>query len=244
MIVILYDIVDLFQMIFLFKEFKPYIYFRFYLDYCRIWKRFLSCLLKCIQCYFLLKESWVTQEFSLMRNFLDICLLSLFFTWIPLDLFHVSSQFSVYNFWHFGVSAQPQSGDWKNHLLFLKNSFCQKLDFFLLNLHWNIYVRHQEHWTAKTITKHRLKCFDFFSGKYQNYTDTDWAENVQRIAKFLLKVCWVQILLLKNCKILLEMIKLWKIHFPKKSLIYFPIQKVLINFSQRFIRCTNFKKKA
>ena len=70
------------------------------------------------------------------------------------------------------------------------------------------------------------------------------AENVQRIAKFLPKVCWVQILLLKNCKILLEMIKLWKIHFPKKSLIYFPIQKVLINFSQRFIRCTNLKKKA
>ena len=76
-------------------------------------------------------------------------------------MFHHSFQF--YNFWHFRVSAQPLSGDWKNHLLFLKNSFCQKLDFFLLNLHWNIYVRHQEHWTAKTITKHRLKYFDFFS---------------------------------------------------------------------------------
>ena len=52
-------------------------------------------------------------------------------------MFHHS--FKFYNFWHFRVSAQPLSGDWKNHLLFLKNSFCQKLDFFLLNLHWNIY---------------------------------------------------------------------------------------------------------
>lgn len=100
-------------------------------------------------------------------------------------MFHHS--FKFYNFWHFRVSAQPLSGDWKNHLLFLKNSFCQKLDFFLLNLHWNIYVRHQEHWTAKTITKHRLKCFDFFSGKYQNYTDTDWLKMFREMPNFFSK---------------------------------------------------------
>ena len=116
--------------------------------------------------------------------------------------------------------------------------------FFLLNLHWNIYVRHQEHWTAKTITKHRLKCFDFFSGKYQNYTDTDWLKMFRELPNFFSKFVEYKFCFWKNCKILLEMIKLWKIHFPKKSLIYFPIQKVLINFSQRFIRCTNFKKKA
>ena len=134
---------------------------------------------------------WVTQDFPLINENNEriswYSFPSLYFKWLPLHLFNVSSQFSVFIFWHFRVSAQPLSGDWKNHLLFLKNSFCQKLDFFLLNLHWNIYVRHQEHWTAKTITKHRLKCFDFFSGKYQNYTDTDWLKMFREMPNFFSK---------------------------------------------------------
>ena len=131
----------------------------------------------------------------------------------------------------------------KSPSLFEKFFLPKTCVFFLLNLHWNIYdIKNTEQlkqslntdWNVLTSSQENIKIIL-----------THWlAENVHRIAKFLLKVCWVQILFLKNCKILLEMIKLWKIHFPKKSLIYFPIQKVLINFSQRFIRCTNFKKKA
>ena len=101
-----------------------------------------------------------------MKNFLDICLLSFFFTWIPLDLFHVSCFITVFSFIIFDTSECQHS-----HYLviekitssFWRILFAKSLIFFLLNLHWNIYVRHQEHWTAKTITKHRLKYFDFFS---------------------------------------------------------------------------------
>ena len=125
-----------------------------------------------------------------MKNFLDICLLSFFFTWIPLDLFHVSCFITVFSFIIFDTSECQHS-----HYLviekitssFWRILFAKSLIFFLLNLHWNIYVRHQEHWTAKTITKHRLKCFDFFSGKYQNYTDTDWLKMFRELPNFFSK---------------------------------------------------------
>ena len=181
-----------------------------------------------------------------MRNFLDICLPSLFFTWIPLDLFHVSFFITVFSFIIFDTSECQHS----HYLVIEKITFCfwkilfvKSLIFFLLNLHWNIYdIKNTEQLKQSLNTD-----WNVLTSSLGEISKLDWhwlAENVQRIAKVLPKVCWVQSLLLKNCKILLEMIKLWKIHFPKKSLIYFPIQKVLINFSQRFIRCTNFKKKA
>ena len=121
-----------------------------------------------------------------MRNFLDICLLSLFFTWIPLDLFHVSSQFSVLEF--LTLQSVSTATIWwlkKSPSLFEK-FFCQKLDFFPFEFTLK-HLRHQEHWTAKTITKHRLKCFDFFSGKYQNYTDTDWLKMFREMPNFFSK---------------------------------------------------------
>ena len=182
-----------------------------------------------------------------MRNFLDICLLSRFFTWIPLDLFHVSCFITVLSFIifdtsecqhsHYLVIGKITSSFWK--ILFAKSlifSFWIYIETFMYDIKNTEQLKQSLNTDWNVLTSSLGK----ISKLYWHWL----AENVQRIAKFLPKVCWVQILLLKNCKILLEMIKLWKIHFPKKSLIYFPIQKVLINFSQRFIRCTNFKKKA
>ena len=95
--------------------------------------------------------SWYLSSFSFL-HLNPIRFVSCFITVFSFIIFDTSEcQHS-----HYLVIEKITSSFWR--ILFAKS-----LIFFLLNLHWNIYVRHQEHWTAKTITKHRLKYFDFFS---------------------------------------------------------------------------------
>ena len=99
---------------------------------------------------------WVTQDFPLINENNEriswYSFPSLYFKWLPLHLFNVSSQFSVFIFWHFRVSAQPLSGDWKNLSHFSKKFFLPNVGFFPLEFTLK-HLQHQEHWTAKTITK-------------------------------------------------------------------------------------------
>ena len=141
------------------------LYFILYLDFTVC--RFISCLLKCIQCFFFYKSPESRAGILINEKF-SWYLSSLFFTWIPLDLFHVSCFITVFSFIIFDTSECQHSlflviekitfSFWK--ILFAKSLIFFPFEFTLKHL------RHQEHWTAKTITKHRLKCFDFFSGKY------------------------------------------------------------------------------
>ena len=101
-----------------------------------------------------------------MRNFLDICLLSRFFTWIPLDLFHVSCFITVLSFIifdtsecqhsHYLVIGKITSSFWK--ILFAKSlifSFWIYIETFMydiknteqlkqsLNTDWNVLTSSQ-----------------------------------------------------------------------------------------------------
>ena len=111
-----------------------------------------------------------------MRNFLDICLLSRFFTWIPLDLFHVSCFITVLSFIIFDTSECQHS-----HYLvigkitssFWKILFAKSLIFFLLNLHWNIYdIKNTEQlkqslntdWNVLTSSQENIKTIPTLTG--------------------------------------------------------------------------------
>ena len=197
--------------------------------------------MKCIQCLkspeshagILINEkfSWYLSSFSFL-HLNPIRFVSCFITVFSFIIFDTSEcQHS-----HYLVIEKITFCFWK--ILFVKS-----LIFFLLNLHWNIYdIKNTEQLKQSLNTDWNVLTSSQENIKYHTDTDTGWkcSENSQISSQSLLSTNSAS----ENCKILLEMIKLWKIHFPKKSLIYFPIQKVLINFSQRFIRCTNFKKKA
>ena len=127
-----------------------------------------------------------------MRNFLDICLPSLFFTWIPLDLFHVSFFITVFSFIIFDTSECQHS----HYLVIEKITFCfwkilfvKSLIFFLLNLHWNIYdIKNTEQLKQSLNTDWNVLTSSQENIKYHTDTDTGWkcSENSQISSQSLL----------------------------------------------------------